>query len=136
MKFTTFAIALLLSPAAFGQSVSMSVSRGACVGEPSADEAKRVEYSWLKDGSLEVLAWDTEDSEIKVVDTSALIGLTDKADLSLSYSKTTIPLAPDQGVVYCDFPVRLKFKVTGLPRANYKLHVELRQSISTTDVRL
>ena len=136
MKLATFAIAFLLCPAAFGQSVSMSVARGACAGEPSADEAKRIEYSWLKDGSLEVLAWETEDSELKIVDASALIGVTNKTELSLSYSKVRVPLKADQGVVYCDFPVRLKFKVTGLSRANYRLHLEIRQPVSSTDVRL
>lgn len=135
MKSFIVAVALLLPLPALSQSVDLKVLRGDCAGAPPVQaELTTLRSSWIGPDTLEVTAWDSEDSEHSVMDNSASLDTSVPGTLRLFYRINIKRLPPDAPVVMCEDFVKLKFVVRGVRRADYKVSVEKAQLVLQSDI--
>ena len=125
MKAFVLAAAVLVASPALAQSLEFNILRGDCAGGPSDfQELQKVQSTWLMDGSLEILVWDSETQEHTVIDGSGTADFSKPGFIRLIYQSKFTPNQPGAPVVFCEDFVRLKFLIHGIERADYEITVE------------
>lgn len=111
-------------------SVKLTVESHSCGGPvqitPDTDRT-RVDALWLDSGELLVSALTVQYGSAYVDATSAIVSLEPDNRLRLSYAMRRPPRKPNDPILTCAEPVRLKFLTTGVPRSRYSIVIEQRE---------
>lgn len=93
-------------------------------GPRSHAEQEEIVREWRGAGILHVEFWGSE-SGSRYIDRNWSQARLKNDRLIVSYRLDDVEYGPDDPILGCSFPVRIKFDFFGLPRQPYKLYVEV-----------
>ena len=130
MKNIIAIVGIALSQAACAHVATLNVDRDSRPVILSLQEEAAIDFEWLADGSLQVEAWGWESinpGELRIIENSVSARVLAGNKLVLSYDSIEDPRSTCSK--YCSLLSPIRFVVTGLPRNEYKISIEVNHKI-------